>query len=207
MLFWDVSPDAERFVMAIPSAEGPRPTFNVPSAEAPTSAFSRSALQRVREVCMRCLTRSFPIMVAVVLLGAYAVHSTPVEAADGACGMLTQADILKAAGLKVSDGVAGAAIPGTLGRCTWTAGTDRVIVTLADAPHMQRTIAAEEQSGGTSVAGLGSKAVAIKGAAFTGGGYIVSVVDAKGGFGVSLLGPAGTLDRVVALARVVESHR
>lgn len=156
---------------------------------------------------MRCLTFSFPIAVALVLLGAHAVQSSPVPATDGACGMLTQADILKATQLNVSDGVAGAPIPGTLGRCTWTAGTNKVIVTLADAQHMQRTVAAQEQSEGTSVPGLGSKAVAVKGAAFTGGGYIVSVLDAKGGFGVSLLGPAGTLDRVVALAKVVESRR
>jgi hypothetical protein len=121
--------------------------------------------------------------------------------------MLTQAEVLKATGLKVSDGVAGSPIPGTLGRCTWTAGTDKIIVTLADAQHMQRTITAQEQSGGAGVPALGSKAVAIKGAAFTGGGYIVSVLDAKGGFGVSLLGPAGTLDRVVALAKVVEGRR
>jgi hypothetical protein len=72
---------------------------------------------------------------------------------------------------------------------------------------MQITIAAQQRDGGTSVSGLGSKAVAVKAAAFTGGGYIVSVLDAKGGFGVSLLGPAGTLDRVVALAKVVASHR
>ncbi len=126
---------------------------------------------------------------------------------DDACTLLSPADITKATGLKVGTGVAGTPVPGTLGRCTWTASGNRVIVTLADAAHMQITVAAQEQSGGTSVSGLGSKAVAVKGAAFTGGGYIVSVLDSKGGFGVSLLGPAGTLDRVVALAKVVESRR
>lgn len=129
------------------------------------------------------------------------------SASDDACAVLSPADISKATALKVGTGVAGAPVPGTLGRCTWTASDNRIIVTLADAAHMQITIAAQEGSGGTSVSGLGSKAVAVKAAAFTGGGYIVSVLDAKGGFGVSLLGPAGTLDRVVGLAKVVESHR
>jgi hypothetical protein len=72
---------------------------------------------------------------------------------------------------------------------------------------MQVTLAAQERSGGTSVSGLGSKAVAVKAAGMSGGGSIVSVLDAKGGFGVSLLGPAGTQDQVIALARIVESHR
>jgi hypothetical protein len=154
------------------------------------------------------LTFSFPIALALVLVDAsHAGYSNSLTLKDGACGLLAQADILKATGLKASDGVAGTPVPGTLGRCTWSAGANKVIVTLADAQHMQTTVAVQERSGGTSVPGLGSKAVAVKGAAFTGGGYIVSVLDAKGGFGVSLLGPAGTLDRVVALAKVVESRR
>jgi hypothetical protein len=63
------------------------------------------------------------------------------------------------------------------------------------------------KSGGAPVSGVGSKAVAIRGAAFTGGGYILSALDAKGGFGISVLGKDGTQDRVVALARVVEGRR
>lgn len=55
--------------------------------------------------------------------------------------------------------------------------------------------------------GLGSKAVAIKGGLFNGGAYIVTVLDPKGGFGESFLGPAATLDRVVALAKLVASRR
>jgi hypothetical protein len=72
---------------------------------------------------------------------------------------------------------------------------------------MQLTIAAQEQGGGTAVPGLASKAVGIRGATFTGRGYIVSVLDAKGGFGVSILGKDGTRDRAVALAKEVESYR
>jgi hypothetical protein len=53
------------------------------------------------------------------------------------------------------------------------------MVTLADAQHMELTIKAQQQAGGTDVPGLGSKAVGIQGAALTGGGYIVNVLDAK----------------------------
>lgn len=157
---------------------------------------------------MRYFTFSSRIALAVIVVGlSQAVYPSPLAAADDACGLLAQADILKATGLKVGTGVAGTPVPGTLGRCTWTAGDNRVIVTLADAKHMDLTVAAQEQSGGTSVPGVGTKAVAVKGAGFTGGGYIISVLDAKGGFGVSVLGSAGTLERVTALARIVESHR
>jgi hypothetical protein len=136
---------------------------------------------------------------------AAATSDTP---ASGACALLTPADIAKATGLKVGDGAAGRPIPGVLGRCTWAgSGNTKVIVTLADAQHMQMTIAAQQQTGGTAVPGLGSKAVGIQGAAFTGGGYIVNVLDAKGGFGLSILGESGTRDRVVALAKIVESRR
>lgn len=127
---------------------------------------------------------------------------------SSACGLLAPPDIAKATGLKVAKGTAGAPIPGVLGRCTWLgSGNTKVIVTLADAQHMQLTVAAQEHSGGTAVPGLGSKAVGTKGAAFTGGGYIVSVVDAKGGFGLSILGKDGTRDRAIALAKIVESRR
>ncbi|HEY2434004.1 MAG TPA: hypothetical protein VGI12_15120 [Vicinamibacterales bacterium] len=81
-----------------------------------------------------------------------------------------------------------------------------MIVTLADAQHMGLTVKAQQKTG-EDIKGLGSTAVGVKGAGFTGGGYIVSVLDAKGGFGVSILGKDGTRERTVALARVVESHR
>jgi hypothetical protein len=35
----------------------------------------------------------------------------------------------------------------------------------------------------------------------------VSVLDAKGGFGLSILGKDGTREQAIALAKVVESHR
>lgn len=155
-------------------------------------------------LAIRCL---LAVVIVTVATGT-AVTSSLLAATTGACGLLSPADITKATGLTVGTGMAGTAIPGTLGRCTWTGtGNTKVIVTLADAQHMQLTVAAQEQSGGTKVSGLGAKAVAVKAAAFTGGGYIVSVLDAKGGFGVSVLGSEGTLDRVVALAKVVESRR
>lgn len=131
-----------------------------------------------------------------------------VSASDDACALLTPADIAKATGIKVGNGTAGKPIPGVLGKCTWLGdGNTKVIVTLGDAQHMGPTVAAAEQTGGESVPGLGTKAVGIKGAAFTGGGYILNVLDAKGGFGVSILGKEGTRDRAIALAKIVESRR
>jgi hypothetical protein len=126
----------------------------------------------------------------------------------GACAVITPGDIAKATGLTVSAGTEGKPVPGTLGRCTWSgAGNTKVILTLADAQHMQLTIKVQQGGGGTDVAGLGSKAVAIQSAAFTGGGYIVSVLDNKGGFGVSILGKDGTRERAVALAKTVAGRR
>lgn len=124
------------------------------------------------------------------------------------CAVLSKAEIAKATGLTVGDGVVGPAIPGVLGKCTWTtAGHTRVILTLADARHMQLTVDAQKQTGGTVIPGIGTTAVGVQGAPFTGGGYIVSVLDAQGGFGISILGSEGNRDRAVALAKVVESHR
>jgi len=72
---------------------------------------------------------------------------------------------------------------------------------------MQLTVEAQAETGGTALPGIGSRAVGIKGAPFTGGGYIVSVLDSKGGFGISILGSNGNQKRVVALAKIVESRR
>ncbi len=125
-----------------------------------------------------------------------------------ACSLLGPGDIAKATGVKVGEGIAGPPIPGTLGKCTWQGdGGTRVIVTLADAQHMGFTIAAQEQAGGVDVPGVGSKAVGIKGAPFTGGGYIISALDSKGGFGVSILGKEGNRERDIALAKLVASRR
>jgi hypothetical protein len=81
-----------------------------------------------------------------------------------------------------------------------------VIVTLTATSHMETTIAAEMASGGKAVSGIGSKAVASRAAAMA-GGYVLSAIDAKGGFGVSLLGREGTQELVVSLAKVVAGKR
>ncbi|HEV2306069.1 MAG TPA: hypothetical protein VGR93_11160 [Candidatus Acidoferrales bacterium] len=148
----------------------------------------------------------FPLIVAAFLTASAAAIAA--GTANDACALLTPADISKVTGLKVGSGVAGKPIPGILAKCTWT-GQDntRVIVTLGDARHIEITVRAAEATGGQSVPGLGTKAVGMKGAAFTGGGYIVNVLDAKGGFGVSILGQKGTRDGAIALAKMVESHR
>src|SRR5579872_1648065 len=155
---------------------------------------------------MRVISTQFGIRIAcfsVIIAGV--ASSTALAAEADACKLLSTADVMKATGLTVGEGAAGAPIPGVLSRCTWT-GSDntKVIITLTDAAHMQTTIAAQE-SFGTAVSGLGTQAVGVKGSGFTGGGYIVSIIDGKGGTGVSILGKNGTPDRVVALAKIVES--
>ncbi len=142
-----------------------------------------------------------------LLLGVCAAVPVAGQGGGTACGLLSSAEIAKVSGLTVGNGAAGVAIPGVLGRCTWTAADhSRVIVTLADAHHMQITMDAQKTDG-TAIPGLGTAAVGIKAADFTGGGYIVSVLDAHGGFGVSVLGRQGNRARAVALAKLVESHR
>jgi hypothetical protein len=148
------------------------------------------------------------VVVAVLGATASSIGVLFAASANDACGLLTAAEIMKTTSISVANGTPGAAVPGVLGRCTWLAADNtKVIVTLADASHMQTTIAAQLKSGGKEISGIGSKAVAIKGAGFNGGGYVLSALDAKGGFGVSILGKNGTEERVVALAKVVEGHR
>lgn len=146
----------------------------------------------------------------VAVVGFAGSRSPAVSAAlpgDDACALLTPADIAKALSWKVDAGTAGPAIPGVLGKCTWTApDKSRVIVTLTDTRHAEITINAWKGAGGADVPGLGSKAVSTKAADFT-GGWIVTVEDAKGGFGVSALGRSATLDNAIALAKIVESRR
>jgi hypothetical protein len=154
----------------------------------------------MRHVAMRHLLAFVAVAVGIPALASSALGADP-------CALLSSADILKATGLKVGNGMAGPPILGTLGKCTWPGDGNKVIVTFADAQHMRMTVEVQEKRGGTPVSGLGSKAVAVKGAGAMGGGSIVSVLDAKGGFGVSILGPAGTVDRASALAKVVASRR
>jgi len=130
------------------------------------------------------------------------------DSSNDACALVGAGEITKATGLTVGNGIPGTPIPGVLGRCTWQgSGNTKIVLALADTQHMQHTIEAQQASGGSPETGLGSKAVGIKGAGFTGGGYTVSVVDGKGGFGVSILGAEGTRERVLALAMLVKSHR
>jgi hypothetical protein len=155
---------------------------------------------------IRFMIRSLVISLAVIAgVGPTSVLSA---AEKDVCALLTKAEIQKETGLMVADAAPGKPVPGVLGRCTWEApGNSRVIVTLADAQHMALTVKTQQQTGGEDIKGLGSTAVGIKGAGLTGGGYIVSVLDAKGGFGVSILGKDGTRERTIALAKVVASHR
>ena len=146
---------------------------------------------------------------ALAMSLAAAIGLAAASAASGSpCSLLSPAEIAKATGVTVGEGTAGPAIPGTLGKCTWHGGGDtRVILSLADAQHMALIVAATQQTSGDAVPGVGSSAAGIKGAPFQGGGYLVYVVDAKGGFGVSMLGKEGNRTRAVALAKLVESHR
>jgi len=155
---------------------------------------------------MRHLAAVSPL---VILALAGAPHR-PVPAAsraEDACATLTPADIAKTISWKVGAGAPGKVIPGILGKCTWTASENaRVIVTLTDARHAQITIQAWQGAGGKDVPGIGTKAVSTPATDLT-GGWIVTVQDAKGGFGVSVLGRSATLENAVALAKVVESRR
>jgi hypothetical protein len=91
-----------------------------------------------------------------MITGISIVFASILSAADtGACALLSPADIIKATNIMVGNGSAGAAVPGTLGKCTWVgSGDTKVIVTLTDAPHMELTIKAQ-QSTGADVPGLG----------------------------------------------------
>ncbi len=148
------------------------------------------------------------VLPCLALLAGLAVAQFARGADAPPCGLLSNGEIAKAIGLTVGNGVVGAPIPGILGKCTWTtAAHTRVILTLADAQHMQLTVDVQKRNGGTAIPGIGRTAVGVPGAPFTGGGYIVSVLDAQGGFGVSILGREGNRHRAVALAKIVESHR
>ncbi len=126
---------------------------------------------------------------------------------SGACTLLSPADIQAATGLSVAAGK-GATV-GDATNCTWKGSArTQVIVTLGSAQSIGLALTAAEQSGATDVAGIGSKAAIIQGAAFQGGGYIINVLDASGGFGLSVLGSdAITQAQVEALAKLVETRR
>jgi hypothetical protein len=122
--------------------------------------------------------------------------------------LLSPSEISKATGLTVGKGRQGPKIAGSNRSCVWSAsdGT-RIIVVLSNAQQMQTTMDSMAQTGGAVYSGLGMGAVGTNGIPETGGGYNLSVVDPKGGVGITIPGSAGTSDRTVALAKVIEKHR
>jgi hypothetical protein len=63
------------------------------------------------------------------------------------------------------------------------------------------------QSGATQLPDIGTSAVGTAGNDETEGGYNMNILDSKGGVAISILGNAGTGERTVALAKLIESHR
>jgi hypothetical protein len=159
------------------------------------------------------MSRNVTLVVAGLVIAVLVTASAPSAWAQAVktndpCSLLTRAQIAKATGIQVAKGEKGAPIPGAIGSCWWVAsdGT-RIVVTIADASHMQVTMQSQVQAGAAKLPGLGLSAVATKGNAETEGGYNISVLDRKGGVAVSILGAAGTSDRTVALAKLIETHR
>ncbi|HEX3893840.1 MAG TPA: hypothetical protein VHW46_14785 [Terracidiphilus sp.] len=148
----------------------------------------------------------FVVAISVLVGGALEAHAQ--SGTPTACRLLSRATIAKATGLAVHKGKGGPPISGSLSNCTWEGphGT-RIVVTVADVPHMQTTMDSQVQSGATKIDGVGTNAVGTAGNAETEGGYNLSVMDAKGGVAVSILGNSGTGERTVALAKIIESHR
>lgn len=127
---------------------------------------------------------------------------------NDACKLLSTADIAQATGLSVAKGQEGAPIPGALDDCWWTASDgSKIVVVTADAAHMQVTMQSQLQTGADTFDGVGTSAVGTNGIQETGGGYNLSVLDNKGGVAVSIVGGAGTSDRAIALAKVIETER
>jgi hypothetical protein len=155
-------------------------------------------------------TRFFFSAMAALALLTPALNTAGAQAppAPNACSLLSRAAIAQATGLHVARGQQGPALAGSLSDCTWVAqdGT-RIVVTLADAAHMQVTLQSQLQSGATQYQGIGSNAAGTAGNDETGAGYNLSVLDAKGGLAVSIVGAAGTGERAVALAKSIEKHR
>jgi len=126
----------------------------------------------------------------------------------GACDLLSRAAIAKATGLHVAKGKEGPPIAGSLSNCTWLGPNGvKIVVTVADAAPMQITMQSQIESGAAQYPGIGASAVGTAGNAETEGGYNMSILDAKGGVAVSILGNAGTGERTVALAKAIEARR
>jgi hypothetical protein len=159
---------------------------------------------------MRCPTAQFVAM-AVFLTG-FTAGAHAQNASQGhpssACGLLSRASIAKATGLHVSKGAEGPPIAGSFSNCAWSGPNGaKIVVTLSDAAHMQVTMQSQMQSGATQFQGIGTSAVGTAGNAETEGGYNLSILDAKGGVAVSILGNAGTAERTQALAKAIEARR
>ena len=149
----------------------------------------------------------FPRIVPLALLALTLEMSRPATA-ENACSLLSRASIAEATGLHVARGRQGPPLSGALSDCSWLSpdGT-RIVVTVADAAHMQVTLASALQSGATEFPGIGTRAAGTAGNDETGGGYNLSILDRRGGVAVSILGKAGTGERTLALARSIETHR
>jgi hypothetical protein len=125
-----------------------------------------------------------------------------------ACGLLSRAAIANATGLRVARGKAGPSIAGSLSNCTWLGPNGmKIVVTVADATHMQITMQSQLQSGAAQIHGIGTSAVGTVGNAETEGGYNLSILDAKGGVAISILGGNGTAEHAKALAHAIEARR
>jgi hypothetical protein len=150
-------------------------------------------------------------LVLIALFGPAALCAVAAHAqtnAPNACSLLSRGIIARATGLHVARGKEGPPIAGALSDCTWVAadGT-KIVVTVADAEHMQVTLQSQLQSGASQYPGIGTNAAGTAGNDETGGGYNMSILDRKGGVAVSILGKEGTGERTVALARAIETRR
>lgn len=155
------------------------------------------------------MRRAFLVLLAIPLFWACAQGTSQAQTgATDACGLLSRAAIAKAAGLRVTRGKAGPPIAGSLSNCTWLGPKGvKIVVTVADAAHMQVTMQSQIQSGAAQISGIGTRAVGTAGNAETEGGYNLSILDAIGGVGVSILGKDGTAERAKALAKAIEARR
>jgi hypothetical protein len=157
----------------------------------------------------RCAAISHFVSKFVIAPAVVIVFSMQAHAQGGnACALLSRTQITKATGLHVTKGKQGPPMAGAIGNCWWeTSDGTKIVVTLADTSHMQVTMQSQTQSGAAAIDGLGTSAVGTAGNSETDGGYNLSVLDKQGGVAVSITGKAGTGERTVALAKVIETHR
>lgn len=155
------------------------------------------------------MRRAFLAIIVFALFAAVSAADGQDQAkASSACSLLSRAAISKATGLSVAKGKEGPPIAGSLSNCTWLGPNGaKIVVTVADAPHMQMTVQSQIQSGATQFQGIGTSAVGTAGNAETEGGYNMSILDAKGGVAISILGNEGNGERAVALAKAIEARR